>query len=99
MAGLLIGIVRMILDFIYEAPGCGIEDTRPAWAVAILVHYMYFALFLFCWTFIWTIIISLLTPPIPSEYVSIRNTNIWFDKYPYYRSEPSSPMLNYNPTP
>jgi sodium/myo-inositol cotransporter 11 len=29
MAGMVIGIVRMILDFIYIEPACGEEDTRP----------------------------------------------------------------------
>jgi Na+/proline symporter len=30
MAGLLTGLIRMILDFIYIEPACGEEDTRPA---------------------------------------------------------------------
>jgi len=30
MAGLLTGCIRMILDFVYIAPSCGEEDTRPA---------------------------------------------------------------------
>jgi len=30
MAGMVIGVVRMILDFIYIEPACGEVDTRPA---------------------------------------------------------------------
>ncbi len=30
MAGLLVGLIRMILDFVYIEPACGEEDTRPA---------------------------------------------------------------------
>jgi hypothetical protein len=30
MAGMLTGIIRMVLDFIYTEPPCGEEDTRPA---------------------------------------------------------------------
>ena len=70
MLGLVIGIIRMILDFVFEKPPCGTDDDRPAWIVAILIQYMYFALFLFWWTVMWIVIISLLTDPIPSEYVS-----------------------------
>jgi hypothetical protein len=29
MSGLLIGLVRMILDFVYVEPACGEEDLRP----------------------------------------------------------------------
>ena len=29
MAGLVIGSIRMILDFIFTEPACGEEDLRP----------------------------------------------------------------------
>lgn len=70
MSALVIGFIRMVLDFVYPAPGCGEPDERPEAAAAILFHYMYFALFLFWWTVIIIIIISLLTQPIPEDYVS-----------------------------
>ena len=70
MSALVIGLVRMILDFVYPAPACGVEDTRPEAVKAILFHYMYFALFLFLWTMLVVIAVSLLTSPIPEEYVS-----------------------------
>jgi hypothetical protein len=30
MSGLLVGMVRMVLDFIYVEPACGEEDLRPS---------------------------------------------------------------------
>ena len=30
MVGLLTGVIRMVLDFIYVEPACGEEDTRPS---------------------------------------------------------------------
>ncbi|XP_036243754.1 sodium/glucose cotransporter 4 [Molothrus ater] len=65
MAGFVVGVVRMILDFIYSAPSCGEEDRRPA--VLKDVHYLYFALILFVLTSIAILLVSLCTPPIPEE--------------------------------
>ncbi|XP_072164790.1 sodium/glucose cotransporter 4-like [Diadema setosum] len=69
MSALVIGAVRMILDFVYPEPGCGEVDDRPEAIQALLFHYMYFALFLFCWTVLIVLAISLLTEPIPKEYL------------------------------
>uniref|UniRef100_A0A8C3MY36 Uncharacterized protein n=1 Tax=Geospiza parvula TaxID=87175 RepID=A0A8C3MY36_GEOPR len=68
MAGFVVGVVRMILEFSYSAPSCGEEDRRPA--VLKDVHYLYFALILFVLTSIVTVLVSLCTPPIPEEKVS-----------------------------
>ncbi|NWH86798.1 SC5A9 protein, partial [Aegithalos caudatus] len=65
MAGLAVGVVRMIMDLVYTAPSCGEEDRRPA--VLKDVHYLYFALILSVLTAIVIIIISLFTPPLPEE--------------------------------
>ncbi|NXV59722.1 SC5A9 protein, partial [Molothrus ater] len=65
MTGFVVGVVRMILDFIYSAPSCGEEDRRPA--VLKDVHYLYFALILFVLTSIAILLVSLCTPPIPEE--------------------------------
>jgi hypothetical protein len=29
MIGMVVGIIRMILDFVFYEPPCGEEDTRP----------------------------------------------------------------------
>ncbi|XP_005521350.2 PREDICTED: sodium/glucose cotransporter 4 [Pseudopodoces humilis] len=65
IVGLVVGLVRMIMEFIYTAPSCGEEDRRPA--VLKNVHYLYFALILSALTTIVIVIISLCTPPIPEE--------------------------------
>ncbi|XP_071499778.1 sodium/glucose cotransporter 4-like [Diadema antillarum] len=67
MAGLLVGLIRMILDFVYPAPSCDNEDTRPA--VIANMHYLYFGMFLFAFVCLITTAISLLTTPIPSKYL------------------------------
>uniref|UniRef100_A0A672U2R8 Solute carrier family 5 member 9 n=1 Tax=Strigops habroptila TaxID=2489341 RepID=A0A672U2R8_STRHB len=68
MVGLAVGLVRMILEFIYSTPSCGEEDRRPA--VLKDIHYLYFALILCVLTAIVIVLISLCTPPIPEEKVS-----------------------------
>ena len=75
MSAIAIGVIRMVLDFVYPAPACGEEDTRPEVVAALLFHYMYFALFLFLWTILVVVAISLLTTPIPKEYVSCLKKN------------------------
>ncbi|XP_041452954.1 sodium/glucose cotransporter 4-like [Lytechinus variegatus] len=65
----IIGMIRMVLDFVYPSPGCGEEDLRPYGVKHLLMHYMYFALFLYLWTMLSVIIISLFTKPIPKQYL------------------------------
>uniref|UniRef100_A0A8C3S1V5 Solute carrier family 5 member 9 n=1 Tax=Chelydra serpentina TaxID=8475 RepID=A0A8C3S1V5_CHESE len=68
MFGLVVGGIRMIMEFSYKVPSCGEEDPRPS--VLKDVHYLYFALILCVLTGIAIILISLCTPPIPEEKVS-----------------------------
>lgn len=71
MLGLVMGVTRMLLDFIYVEPLCGQIDTRPA--IVAKVHYMYFAMMLFGTTCITMVVISLLTKP-PADDQLIRTT-------------------------
>ncbi|CAM1323932.1 SLC5A3 (predicted) [Pycnogonum litorale] len=71
ISGLVVGVVRMVLDFYYQAPACGEPDDRPP--ILSRLHYMYFALILFWITFTISAIVSLLTEP-PPEYRAIRTT-------------------------
>ncbi|KAF8763202.1 Sodium/glucose cotransporter 4 like protein [Argiope bruennichi] len=71
MLGFVVGVTRMVLDFIYRQPGCNEPDLRPL--IIQRVHYMYFACILFCITIISAVIISLITEP-PEEYRLIRTT-------------------------
>ncbi|XP_045060204.2 sodium/glucose cotransporter 4 isoform X2 [Desmodus rotundus] len=65
MSGLVVGLVRMILEFSYPAPACGEVDRRPA--VLKDFHYLYFALVLCGLTAIVIVAVSLCTTPIPEE--------------------------------
>uniref|UniRef100_A0A8C5U4B3 Solute carrier family 5 member 9 n=1 Tax=Malurus cyaneus samueli TaxID=2593467 RepID=A0A8C5U4B3_9PASS len=77
MAGLAVGVVRMIMEFVYSAPSCGEQDSRPA--VLKDLHYLYFALILCALTAIVIVLISLCTPPIPEEKVSgLQMVYLWF---------------------
>ena len=61
MVGLVVGVTRMLLDFVYVEPLCGQPDTRPA--IVARIHYMYFAMFLFAASSATMVVISLLTKP------------------------------------
>ncbi|XP_071759597.1 sodium/glucose cotransporter 4 isoform X2 [Centroberyx gerrardi] len=65
VTGLVVGLVRMALEFSYTAPSCGQTDYRPA--VLANVHYLYFALILLALTSLVIAAVSLATAPIPKE--------------------------------
>lgn len=69
MVGLVVGTVRMVMDFVYGTPSCGEQDLRPA--VLKDVHYLYFALILLALTALVITVISLCTAPIPKQHVTI----------------------------
>lgn len=71
LLGFLVGMTRMVLDFIYPEPTCGKPETRPF--ILYKVHYMYFAMFLFWLTGFISIVISLMTDP-PESFRLIRTT-------------------------
>ncbi|XP_051480813.1 sodium/glucose cotransporter 4 [Apus apus] len=87
MVGLAVGLVRMIMEFVYSTPSCGEEDRRPA--VLKDLHYLYFALILCFLTAIVIILISLCTPPIPEEKLA-RLT--WWTRH---RKAPDIDLKNY----
>uniref|UniRef100_H2YM02 Uncharacterized protein n=1 Tax=Ciona savignyi TaxID=51511 RepID=H2YM02_CIOSA len=60
--GIIIGLVRMILEFAIGSPACGKPEFRPT--ILYKVHYLYFAMILFSVTCVLSICISLVTPPI-----------------------------------
>jgi Na+(H+)/acetate symporter ActP len=68
MIGLVMGVIRMILNVIYREPSCGEQDLRPT---IIKLHYMYFAIFLFWLSVISGVIISLVTKPTQEFRVTI----------------------------
>uniref|UniRef100_A0A8C4ZEA3 Sodium/myo-inositol cotransporter 2 n=1 Tax=Gadus morhua TaxID=8049 RepID=A0A8C4ZEA3_GADMO len=69
--GLLVGCVRMVLDFVYPSPLCSQEDSRPA--VVKDVHYLYFSTMLSFLTLVLVVSISLATEKPRPEQVSATN--------------------------
>ncbi|XP_039979195.1 LOW QUALITY PROTEIN: sodium/glucose cotransporter 4-like [Xiphias gladius] len=76
MTGLVVGLIRMVLEFSYIAPSCGQPDHRPA--ILADVHYLYFALILLALTCLIIVAVSLATAPIPKEHL-YRLT--WWSRY------------------
>ncbi|XP_071508291.1 sodium/myo-inositol cotransporter 2-like [Diadema antillarum] len=75
MIGAFVGLIRLILDFVYPDPVCWEEDTRPK---IIKLHYFYFNIILFSIVMVSVIVISLLTEPL-AEYRVVRTT--FFSRY------------------
>uniref|UniRef100_A0A4W4DUZ8 Solute carrier family 5 member 9 n=1 Tax=Electrophorus electricus TaxID=8005 RepID=A0A4W4DUZ8_ELEEL len=65
MVGLVVGVVRMVMEFAYGTPSCGEEDPRPT--LLKDVHYLYFALILLALTTLIITAVSLCTDPIPER--------------------------------
>ncbi|XP_066264033.1 sodium/glucose cotransporter 4-like [Branchiostoma lanceolatum] len=59
--GLVVGTVRLILDFSYGFPRCGEPDNRPD--IITRFHFLHFAILLFTLCIVATVVISLLTEP------------------------------------
>ncbi|XP_069342012.1 sodium/myo-inositol cotransporter 2 isoform X5 [Eulemur rufifrons] len=74
--GLLLGLIRLVLDFIYAEPLCNQPDERPA--VVKSVHYLYFSVILSTATLITVSTVSWFTEPPSKEMVS-RLT--WFTRH------------------
>ncbi|XP_075997650.1 sodium/glucose cotransporter 4 [Genypterus blacodes] len=101
VTGLVVGLIRMVLEFIFLPPACGQPDHRPA--LLAKVHYLYFALILLAFTCIVTAATSLITAPIPKEHL-YRLT--WWSRHSKERrinlSDPwmaSDPSPDTNPLP
>ncbi|KAG2455617.1 SC5AA protein, partial [Polypterus senegalus] len=73
MVGLAVGLTRMIMEFIYPPPRCGVFDPRPS--VLKNVHYLHFAIILCALTAVVIVVVSLLTEP-PTA-VQIRSLTWW----------------------
>ncbi|XP_061456112.1 sodium/myo-inositol cotransporter 2 isoform X2 [Rhineura floridana] len=68
LVGMIMGLIRMVLDFIYLQQRCDEPDDRPA--VVKYVHYLYFSMMLGLVTLVVVVAVSLLTEPPPKEMVS-----------------------------
>ncbi|XP_042881924.1 sodium/glucose cotransporter 5-like [Penaeus japonicus] len=71
MIGLIIGMLRFIIEFSYTIPPCGSSDPDPRPELVKLtvgnVHYLHFSCILWIITGLVTVAVSLLTEPIPTE--------------------------------
>lgn len=68
MVGLVIGLIRMIAEFVYGTGSCLAPSNCPK--IICGVHYMYFAIILFFVSIIAILGVSFLTEPIPDVHVS-----------------------------
>uniref|UniRef100_A0A8C9P9J4 Sodium/mannose cotransporter SLC5A10 n=1 Tax=Spermophilus dauricus TaxID=99837 RepID=A0A8C9P9J4_SPEDA len=73
MAGLVLGALRLVLEFLHPVPPCGDPDTRPA--ILSSIHYLHFAIALFVLTSAVVAAGSLLTSP--PQTVQIENLTWW----------------------
>nr|XP_027778121.1 sodium/glucose cotransporter 5 isoform X3 [Marmota flaviventris] len=73
MAGLVLGALRLVLEFLNPVPPCGDPDTRPA--ILSSIHYLHFAIALFVLTGAVAAAGSLLTSP--PQTVQIENLTWW----------------------
>uniref|UniRef100_A0A0B7AH26 Sodium/glucose cotransporter 4 n=1 Tax=Arion vulgaris TaxID=1028688 RepID=A0A0B7AH26_9EUPU len=73
--GTIVGLIRMVLEFLYTAPSCGSfeKDDRPP--VLKDVHFLHFAMISSGVSIISTVVISLLTKPRPPE--KLRKVTWW----------------------
>ena len=67
MIGLVVGLIRMGLDFGYGSPACGEADNRPV--IISKIHFLHFTIILFFVSLFATIIISSVTGPIDEKHV------------------------------
>ncbi len=76
MAGLVIGIIRFVMEFSYKVPTCASGEPDPRPLMLSRVHYLHFAVILFLISCIVTIAISLWTDPIDKIHVCFLELNL-----------------------
>ncbi|XP_032098872.1 sodium/myo-inositol cotransporter 2 isoform X1 [Sapajus apella] len=87
ISGLLLGLVRLVLDFIYVQPRCDQPDERPVLVKSI--HYLYFSMILSTATLITVSTVSWFTEPPSKEMVSHLT---WFTRHdPVVQKEQGPP--------
>ncbi|NP_001381006.1 sodium/myo-inositol cotransporter 2 isoform 11 [Homo sapiens] len=87
ISGLLLGLVRLVLDFIYVQPRCDQPDERPVLVKSI--HYLYFSMILSTVTLITVSTVSWFTEPPSKEMVSHLT---WFTRHdPVVQKEQAPP--------
>lgn len=82
MAGLLLGLIRMIAEFSYGTGSCLVASNCPT--IICGVHYLYYAIILFFVSMLVALGVSFLTKPIPDVHVSVAQTGIIC--FPYFHN-------------
>ncbi|XP_034380388.1 solute carrier family 5 member 4B-like isoform X1 [Arvicanthis niloticus] len=75
MFGLVVGLIRMITEFVYGTGSCLAPSNCPK--IICGVHYMYFAIILFFVSIIVTLGVSFLTEPIPDVHLYRLCWSLW----------------------
>ncbi|XP_041062310.1 sodium/glucose cotransporter 5 isoform X2 [Carcharodon carcharias] len=91
MVGLVVGLARMIMEFVHPSPRCGVYDPRPS--ILKKVHYLHFAVILCALTSLIVVAISLLTKP-PNE-SQLKNVTWW--TLSRERRQPDIPLQTTSP--
>ncbi|GCB68064.1 hypothetical protein scyTo_0008169, partial [Scyliorhinus torazame] len=91
MVGLVVGLARMIMEFVHPSPRCGVYDPRPS--ILKKVHYLHFAVILCALTALIVVAISLLTKP-PDE-SQMKNITWW--TLSRERRQPDIPLQKTSP--
>ncbi|XP_025226140.1 sodium/myo-inositol cotransporter 2 isoform X4 [Theropithecus gelada] len=87
ISGLFLGLIRLVLDFIYVQPRCDQPDERPVLVKSI--HYLYFSMILSTVTLITVSTVSWFTESPSKEMVSHLT---WFTRHdPVVQKEPAPP--------
>lgn len=73
MVGFALGVLRLVLAFVYREPHCNQPDKRPSFIKD--VHFMYVAVILFWVSALVMVVVSLCTPPPKKE--QIQSTTLW----------------------
>uniref|UniRef100_A0A671Y5Z3 Solute carrier family 5 member 9 n=1 Tax=Sparus aurata TaxID=8175 RepID=A0A671Y5Z3_SPAAU len=95
MSGLVVGLIRMVLEFSYQAPSCGQPDHRPA--ILANVHYLYFALILMALTCLIIVAVSLATERFPVSVASTAKLTWWSRYSQEPRIDLTGPQVTSNP--
>ncbi|XP_078096847.1 sodium/mannose cotransporter SLC5A10-like isoform X2 [Mustelus asterias] len=91
MVGLVVGLARMIMEFVHPSPRCGVHDPRPS--ILKKIHYLHFAVILCALTALIVVTISLLTKP-PNE-SQMKNVTWW--TLSRERRQPDIPLQKTSP--
>ena len=71
VVGIVTGLVRFGIQYAFKGPTCeDPTDYRPA--IVRDFHYLYFGMFLFAFTLLTVVVVSLLTKPIDKKHVSLQ---------------------------